>query len=50
MEARDFRRIGRATQEELRRRALFLIERQGLMCRMTVEPAPSGRARLVERQ
>ncbi len=30
MEARDFRRIGRAAQEELRRRALFLIERQGL--------------------
>src|ERR671927_1386761 len=30
MEARDFRSIGRATQEELRRRALFLIERQGL--------------------
>jgi transposase len=30
MDARDFRGIGRATQEELRRRALFLIERQGL--------------------
>ena len=30
MEARDFRSIGRATQEELRRWALFLIERQGL--------------------
>jgi transposase len=30
MEARDFRSIGRAAQEELRRRALFLIERQGL--------------------
>src|SRR5919107_4298917 len=30
MEASDFRSIGRATQEELRRRALFLIERQGL--------------------
>jgi transposase len=30
MEARDFRRIGRPAQEELRRRALFLIERQGL--------------------
>src|SRR4051794_4928079 len=29
MDARDFRGIGRATQEELRRRALFLIERQG---------------------
>jgi transposase len=30
MEARDFRGIGRAAQEELRRRALFLIERRGL--------------------
>ena len=30
MEARDFRRIGRPAQEELRRRALFLIEQQGL--------------------
>jgi len=30
MEARDFRSIGRAAQEELRRRALFLIERQDL--------------------
>lgn len=30
MEARDFRSIGRAAQEELRRRALILIERQGL--------------------
>src|SRR5918993_5223504 len=30
MEASDFRGIGRATQEGLRRRALFLIERQGL--------------------
>jgi transposase len=30
MDARDFRSIGRAAQEELRRRALFLIERQGL--------------------
>jgi len=30
MQARDFRSIGRAAQEELRRRALFLIERQGL--------------------
>jgi transposase len=30
MEARDFRSIGRAAQEELRRRALFLIERRGL--------------------
>ena len=30
MEERDFRSIGRAAQEELRRRALLLIERQGL--------------------
>ena len=30
MEARDFRSIGRAAQEALRRRALFLIEAQGL--------------------
>ena len=30
MEARDFRSIGRAAQEELRRRALVLILRQGL--------------------
>jgi transposase len=30
MEARDFRGLGRAAQEELRRRALFLVERQGL--------------------
>lgn len=30
MEGRDFRSIGRAAQEELRRRALFLIEHQGL--------------------
>jgi transposase len=30
MQARDFRSIGRAAQEERRRRALFLIERQGL--------------------
>jgi transposase len=30
MDARDFRGIGRAAQEELRRRALFLVERQGL--------------------
>jgi transposase len=30
MEARDFRGLGRAAQEELRRRALFPIERQGL--------------------
>ncbi len=30
MQARDVRSIGRAAQEELRRRALFLIERQGL--------------------
>ena len=30
MEGRDFRSIGRAAQEELRRRALVLIEQQGL--------------------
>ena len=30
MDARDFRGIGRPAQEELRRRALWLIERQGL--------------------
>jgi transposase len=30
METRDFRSIGRAAQEELRRRALVLIEQQGL--------------------
>jgi transposase len=30
VQARDFRSIGRAAQEELRRRALVLIERQGL--------------------
>ena len=30
MQARDFRSIGRAAQEELRRRALFLIEHEGL--------------------
>src|SRR3954471_24496356 len=30
MEARDFRSIGRAAQEELRRRALFLTERQAV--------------------
>jgi transposase len=30
MEARDFRGIGRPAQEELRRRALFLIEQQGM--------------------
>lgn len=30
MQARDFRSIGRAAQEELRRRALFLVEQQGL--------------------
>jgi transposase len=30
MDARDFRRIGRPAQEELRRRALLLIEQQGL--------------------
>ena len=30
MDARDFRGIGRPAQEELRRRALWLIEQQGL--------------------
>src|SRR6478736_4329190 len=30
MEARDFRGLGRAAQEALRRRALFLIEREGM--------------------
>jgi transposase len=30
MDARDFRGIGRSAQEELRRRALFLIEREGM--------------------
>src|SRR3712207_9540234 len=30
MQARDFRSIGRAASEELRRRALVLIEQQGL--------------------
>ena len=30
MEARDFRSIGRAAQEELRRRALVLLVQQGL--------------------
>ena len=30
MDARDFRGIGRPAQEALRRRALFLIEREGM--------------------
>src|SRR3954452_250056 len=30
MDARDFRGIGRSAQEELRRRALFLIEHEGM--------------------
>ena len=30
MDARDFRGIGRSAQEELRRRALFLIEHEGV--------------------
>jgi transposase len=30
MDARDFRSIGRAAQEELRRRALYLVERAGM--------------------
>ena len=38
MEASDFRGIGRATQEELRRRALFLIERQGLSQGQAAQP------------
>src|SRR3954454_7495523 len=31
MEARDFRGLGRAAQEALRRRALFLIEHEGMI-------------------
>ena len=30
MDARDFRGLGRPAQEELRRRALFLVEREGM--------------------
>src|SRR3954451_8814406 len=30
MEARDFRGLGRVAQEALRRRALFLVEREGM--------------------
>src|SRR3954467_4141721 len=30
MDARDFRGIGRSAQEELRRRALFLVEHEGM--------------------
>ena len=30
MDARDFRGLGRPAQEALRRRALFLIEREGM--------------------
>src|SRR3982750_4152565 len=30
MDARDFRGIGRPAQEELRRRALFLVEHEGM--------------------
>src|SRR5688572_12807557 len=30
MDARDFRSIGRAAQEELRRRALYLVEQTGM--------------------
>ncbi len=30
MEARDFRGLGRAAQEALRRRALFLVEHEGM--------------------
>ena len=44
MDARDFRGIGRPAQEELRRRALLLIERQGL------SQAQAARAVGVQRQ
>src|ERR671939_1538349 len=44
MEARDFRGIGRPAQEELRRRALFLIEHEG------VSQAEAARAVGVHRQ
>jgi transposase len=44
MEARDFRSIGRAAQEELRRRALFLIEHEGM------SQAEAARAVGVQRQ
>ena len=30
MDARDFRGLGRPAQEELRRRALFLVEHEGM--------------------
>jgi transposase len=44
MEARDFRSIGRAAQEELRRRALVLIEQNGM------SQAEAARAVGVQRQ
>lgn len=37
MQARDFRSIGRAAQEELRRRALFLIDQEGLSQRQAAQ-------------
>ena len=44
MDARDFRGIGRPAQEELRRRALFLIEHEGMT------QAEAARAAGVQRQ
>src|SRR3954465_12546626 len=44
MDARDFRGIGRPAQEELRRRALFLIEHEGMT------QAEAARAVGVQRQ
>src|SRR3954447_11621268 len=44
MDARDFRGIGRPAQEELRRRALFLIEHEGM------SQAQAARAVGVQRQ
>src|ERR687883_1828615 len=44
MDARDFRGIGRPAQEELRRRALFLIEHEGMT------QAEAARAAGVHRQ
>jgi transposase len=44
MEARDFRSLGRAAQEELRRRALVLIEQNGM------SQAEAARAVGVQRQ
>src|SRR5690349_6431470 len=45
MDARDFRGIGRPAQEELRRRALFLIEHEGMtqaQAARAVAPPPDG--------